>query len=230
MLNCLYELRTIRLTIFCLLAGLCTGCGSGVFNPAFVNSLSGGVFPLTPGPNADFVFVRVVNETGQVAEFTVTIERDVIEVDDNGNALFDDEGNLITRPMRETKRLTTSNVAPANELGVLFDCATSPINIVGLGENLLPTDAAVFIGGTGTGGTTGFGIPASTVNPLSRLAGNFGCGDTVIFRAIRSTGVTGGVKIESFTLQGSAQPTQFSGPSTFANLQAFLESQTPEDQ
>ncbi len=213
-----------------LLVGICAGCGNGIFNPAFVNTFSGGVFPLTPGPGADFVLVRVVNETSQVAEFTVTIERDVIEVDDDGNPLVDDDGNLITRPLRETKRLTTTNVSPANELGVLFDCSTSPINIVGLGENLLPTDAAVFIGGGGTGGMVGFGIPASTVNPLSRAAGNFGCGDTIIFRAILSTGVTGGVRIESFRLPGSTQPSNFSGPSTFVNLQAFLESQTPEDQ
>ncbi len=228
MFNC--SSKILKCAWLGLVTCICTGCGAGVFNPAFVNATSGGVFPLTPGPSADYVLVRVVNETAQVAEFTVTIERDVIEVDDDGNALFDDEGNLVTRPLRETKRLTTGTLSPANELGVLFDCAASPINIVGLGENLLPTDAAVFIGGAGTGGTTGFGIPASTVNPLSRVAGNFSCGDTVIFRAIRSTGVTGGVKIESFTLQGGLQPTQFSGPSTFANLQAFLESQTPEDQ
>ena len=224
------------LVTFMCLAG---GCGNalGIFNPAFVNTLSGGSFPLTPGPGADFVLVRVVNETGQNAEFIVTIEREVIERDEEGNPLADTEtGVIITRPERETVRLNTAAQAPANEVGVLFSCSESPVNVVGLGENLLPNDAAVFVGGGGAGGAPGFGVPAATVNPLMRVPpnpedpSNFNCGDTVMFRAIRSTGVTGGVKLESFLLPGYYQPSVFTGPSTFVNYQSFLESQNREDE
>ena len=186
---------------------------------------------------ADFVLVRVVNETGQNAEFIVTIEREVIERDEEGNPLADTEtGVIITRPERETVRLNTAAQAPANEVGVLFSCSESPVNVVGLGENLLPNDAAVFVGGGGAGGAPGFGVPAATVNPLMRVPpnpedpSNFNCGDTVMFRAIRSTGVTGGVKLESFLLPGYYQPSVFTGPSTFVNYQSFLESQNREDE
>ncbi|MBU0718994.1 MAG: hypothetical protein KJ749_12150 [Planctomycetes bacterium] len=209
------------------------GCGNSsasLFNPAFINTVSGGAFPLTPGPGADFVMVRCVNETGQNAEFIVTIERNVVERDEDGDILTDDAGIAVTRPQRETVRLNTQIVAPANEAGVLFPCSESAINVVGLGKNLLPSDAAVFVGGTG--GTPGFGVSAATVNPLSRLEdpSNFVCGDTVIFRAFRSQGVAGGVKLQSYLLPGAEQPTGFSGPSTFVSYQNFLESQIREDE
>jgi len=205
------------------------GCG-GFFNPAFVNTFVGGEFPLTPGPGADFVLVRVLNETGQLAEFIVTIERLEIVRDDDGSAQFDDQGNVVTRPQRETTRLLAQATAPANDIGVLFPCDETPVNLVGLGENLLPSDTAVFLGGGGAGGATGFGIPGTTLNPLSRTAGNFACGDTVIFRAIRSVGQTGGVKLESFVLRGFNQPSIFNGPNTFVSYQQFLESQVREDE
>lgn len=217
------ELIVILLTITC-------GCGN-VLNPAFVNTISGGQFPQTPGPEAAFVFVRGVNETGQNAEFIVTIERRTIERDAEGNVVVDDSGNVITRPKRQTVRLNTFADAPANELGVLFSCKEEPIEIVGLGENLLPTDSAIFLGGQGTGGIPGFGIPATEIRPLVRQAGNFACGDTIIFRAILSSGVSGGVAVSSLLLPGSiGQPSVFAGPSTFVNLERFLESQTREDQ
>lgn len=205
------------------------GCGA-FFNPAFVNTFTGGEFPRTPGPGASFVLVRALNETGQTAEFIVTIERNSIQRDENGNPLVDDSGNVILVPQRETVQLNTSPAAPANDVGVLFSCLQEPINIVGLGANLLPTDAALFVGGAGAGGAQGFGISAGTVSPLVRQAGNFSCGDTIIFRAIRSAGVAGGVRIQSFLLPGFEQPEQFNGPSTFVNLERFLESQTREDE
>jgi len=229
--------RTVRSVVFkgmvvLMLPALGAGCGSGltVFNPAFLNTFTGGQFPLTPGPGAAFVFVRVVNETGDVAEFTVTIEREEFALDDNGQRQFDELGNPVTVSKRETVRLTTFATPPANELGVLFRCSPSPVNIVGLGENLLPSDAAVFVGGQGAGGASGAGVSAADVNPLSRTAGNFNCGDTIIFRAFTPGGVGGGsVTIQSLLLPGSEQPSIFDGPNTFANLELYLESQAREE-
>lgn len=205
------------------------GCG-GIFNPAFVNTVSGGQFPITPGPGADFVMVRGVNETGQNVEFIVTIERDELVLDDDGNFQVDDSGNFITRSVRETVGLQTGAIGNATESGTLFACDVSPVTIVGLGEELLPTDAAIFVGGAGAGGQAGFGVSAPSLNPLSLDAGNFACGDTIIFRAFQSLGVPGGIAIQAFLLEGSSQPSVFAGPDTFVNYQAFLESQMREDE
>ena len=185
---------------------------------------------MTPGPGAAFVLVRVVNETNQVVEFIVTIEREVLVVDEQGDFQQDDQGDFITRPERETVRLTTDATGLATELGVLFPCGESPVTAVGLGENLLPTDAAIFVGGEGAGGATGFGVSAGNLNPLLLDVGNFNCGDTVIFRAFVSSGVAGGVALQSFLLPGSEQPSIFNGPDTFVNLEQFLESQVREDE
>lgn len=207
------------------------GAGAGIFNPAFLNTFVGGQFPLTPGPEAAFVFVRVLNQTAENAEFVVTIEKAAIERDEEGNPLIDSAtGTVITRPQRKTVRLQTFAEAPANEMGVLFSCKEEPINIVGLGENLLPTDSAMCLRGDGGVADPCFGVPAASVFPLKRSDGKFACGDTIIFRAIRSTGVTGGVLIQSFLLPGFEQPSDYSGPNTFANLDAFLESQTRGDE
>lgn len=206
------------------------GCGSGVFNPAFVNSVSGGVFPIAPGPGADFVLVRGLNVTGQNVEFIVTIERDELVLDDGGNAQVDDGGNFITRSIRETVNLQTGPVGSSTDSGTLFPCDVSPVTIVGLGEDLLPTDAAIFVGGAGAGGQAGFGVTASGLNPLTLEAGNFACGDTIIFQAFQSVGVPGGIAIQAFLLEGSSQPSEFSGPDTFVNYQRFIESQEPEDE
>jgi len=208
------------------------GCGAeGAFlNPAFINTFVGGQFPLTPGPGAAFVMVRVVNETQNTAEFTVTIEREDFVLDEDGNRQFDDLGNPITESKRQTVRLQTFATAPANELGILFSCSPSPVDIVGLGENLLPNDPAVFIGGEGGGGTPGAGVTAADVAPLVRTAGNFNCGDTIIFRASPAGGIVDGtVNVQSLLLPGSEQPSEFAGPSTFTNYAQFLESQQRED-
>lgn len=216
--------------VLSLLAGFGGGCDgtSGLFNAAFVNTVVGGGFPLTPGPLAPFVLVRVVNDTGQNAEFIVTVERIVIETDDDGNFLFEADGTPVTRVERETKRLATFPGIRVNDLGVLFDCRDSPVTKVGLGENLLPGDAAVFIGGGGPAGAAGFGIRAENLNPLSLEAGNFNCGDTVIFQAFQAIGVAGGVRLQAFVLPGSEQPGEFRGPSTFENFSQVIESQVRE--
>ena len=219
--------------IWGLAAAISSGCGNGaaLFNPAFVNSqLGGGVVPQTPGPGADFVLVRVVNSTGQPVEFIVTIDRDILDLDDEGNPQRDQDGNLLTVEQRETVRLLTAATGDSTESGVLFACSDSRITRVGLGENLLPTDAAVFAGGTGAGGAAGFGVPAGSLNPLSLAAGNFNCGDTVIFRALVQTGQAGGIGLQSFLLPGFEQPSVFSGPNTFVNFQRFLETQVSEDE
>ncbi|MFQ5462513.1 MAG: hypothetical protein ACE5E5_07785 [Phycisphaerae bacterium] len=207
------------------------GCGGGTgnaasfFNPAFVNTLSGNAFPLTPGPGAAFVLVLCVNETNQNAEFLVTIEREVLQTDNDGIFLFEPDGTPVTRTELQRKRLQTLANAPANELGVLFDCSVSPVKRVGLGEDLLRTDAAVFVAGGGAAGVPGFGIPAGDLNPLSLEAGNFNCGDTIVFQAFENRGVAGGVSIQSFVLSGLGRPESFSGPNTFVNFATILESE-----
>jgi hypothetical protein len=212
-----------------LLAGGCSDAAT-LFSPAFVNTVSGGYVPVTPGPNAPFILVRVVNETGQNAEFVVTVEKRIIEVDEDGNFLFDENNEPVTRIVRETHRVATSPTAPANDLGLLFSCARFPITRIGLGENLLDTDTAVSVGGGGAGGAAGVSVEVGDLNPLVlEGVGNFNCGDTVIFRAFQSVGVPGGVGLQSFLLPGSEQPTNFSGPSTFENLAGFLESQLQEE-
>jgi hypothetical protein len=214
---------------FLVLTGACSG-GATFLNPAFLNTIAGGQVPVTPGPSAAFVLVRVLNETDQLVEFIVTIEREVLVVDENGNFQVDDDGNFVTRPQRRTVQLTTNPAGLATDVGVLFPCGESPVTIVGLGEDLLPTDAAVFVGGEGAGGASGFGVPAGNLNPLRLDVGNFNCGDTVIFQAFTSTGVAGGIGLQAFLLPGAEQPSVFSGPNTFLNLEEFVQAQTQEEE
>ena len=223
--------KTTRCTLF-LSAAVVAGLVAAGCSNTFVNLTSGGVFPLTPGPGADFVLVRVVNETNSNAEFIVTIEREVFQRDEDGNVILDEFSNPLTLSVRETKRLNTLVAAPGNEMGVLFPCSESPINLIGLGENLLPNDTAVFLGGGGAGFGAGSGVVVGNFQALSRLLPptNVVCGDTVIFRAILSSRSVGTVKLESFLLPGFEQPDQFAGPNTFVNYQSFLESQLSDDE
>ena len=207
-----------------------SGCGASaanLFNPAFISTTSGGYVPLTPGPRADFVFVRCLNETGQNARFIVAIERETVLEQDQ------ETGALTTETQLESVQLRTGAQAPANELGVLFPCSDSAINRVGLGENLLPTDTAVIVGGGGVGQASGIGISAASLPPLNRVPAqgpsNFNCGDTVIFRAITDNSVSGRVRLDAFLLPGYEQPSEFAGPNTFSNYQDFLESQVFEE-
>jgi len=209
---------------------LTMGCGD-ILSPAARNTLGGGGFvPVTPGPLAPFVLVRGVNQTDQVIEFIITVERETLVRDDDGNFTTDENGNFLTQPVRETKRVTTFPGGLSGEIGVLFDCALEPVTVVGLGENLLPTDAAIFVGGSGPTGVGGFGVIAEGLNPLTFDAGNFTCGDTVIFTAFTSVGTPGGVRLRSDKLVGEDQPGIFSGPNTFSNYADFLESQVREEE
>jgi len=196
-----------------------------LFNSAFLNTFVGGQVPVTPGPVAPFILVRGVNNTNQTVEFIVTVEREALRPNGSGGFEQDEFGNFITETKRETVRLLTHPVGLASELGVLFDCSLEPITVIGLGDNLLPDEPAVFVGGQGAGAQTGFGVPAPNLNPLRLDIGNFNCGDTIVFQAFGASGVAGGVVIQSFLLPGSEQPGQFVGPSTFENLATFLDSQ-----
>ena len=195
------------------------GCTAGFLNPAFANTLTGAVVPLTPGPESDFILVRVINETGTSVEFVVTAERE--ELIDEGNA-------IITQTMKQTVRLLTFPFGQAQELGVLLDCSPA-VTRIGLGENLDQpgTDAGIFINAE-VGGVAGSGVPVNVAPLVS--PGNFVCGDTVIFRAFASTGNVGGVKVQTALLDFQSQPSQFVGPDTFLNARRFLELQIPGDE
>lgn len=217
--------RSFRLQSLCVaLVFGAVSCGAGVLNPAFVNTVGGGgAFPITPGPGADFVLVRVLNETSQVATFFVTVWSDVLEVDDSGE--------VVVKTKKQNLRVDTGSVAPANDTGVLFKCSESAVNVVGLGGvDLLNADGAVCVGGQGAGGALGNCILTQEVPPLRRELGHFACGDTIVFRAFASFGAAGGVKVESWVWSGSQQPSIFSGRSTFENYQIFIESQVREDE
>lgn len=212
-----------------LVGVLACGCGSA-FNTTFCNTTLGGCVPVTPGPEAAFVLVRGLNETTQTVQFFITVEKEVLVPDENGDFQIDEDGEFITRPERRTVEVTTQPGGTSRDVGVLFSCDPEPIRKIGLGENLLPTDAAVLVGGTGPGGQGGFGVPAAGLNPLENLTGNFNCGDTVIFRAVIDSSIAGGVGLRAFIQPNSEQPSVFSGPNTFVNYQQFLESQQSSDE
>lgn len=226
------SLRIYR-TRWCLLAAtsaVFAGACGDIFNPAFINTNFGGQVPVTPGPVAAFVLVNVINQTNQNAAFFVTVEKLQFQRDDDGDIIFDEDGQPLTQTTRQSVRLSTAPVGTASQAGILFDCSTEPVVTVGLGENLLPTDTAVSVGGTGPASAGGVNIPVGGLNPLQLFeAGNFNCGDTVSFRAITNTAVAGGVSLQAFVLPGSEQPGTFEGPSTFENYADFLAAQGSDE-
>ncbi len=202
---------------------LAWGCSqnASLFSDTFRNFTAGDVVPLTPGANSGLVMVRLVNDTTQAVEFVVTAERQILVVDD--------EGNPVIESTDETVRLPTFPLETANEIGALFDC---PVTRIGLGENIdqpfsepglfvQPADEATEV-------SQGFGVPSKML-PLDSRAGNFGCGDTIVIRAIESQGEVGSLKVQSFILPSSTQPTEFLGPHTFNNVRIFLEQQVIEE-
>jgi hypothetical protein len=201
------------------------GCSNNarLFSDSFRNFTAGDVVPQTPGPASNFVLVRLVNATRNGIEFVVTAETQFLTTDE--------DGIQVTRAESETVRLRTFPVATASEVGGLFDC---PVTRIGLGEDLnnpfsdpglfvIPADAGV-IGG----GVQGFGVP-SNINPLSSPAGNFDCGDTVVFRVIENQGAVGNLSVQAFVVDWEGQNDAFLGPHTFNNARNFLEAQVPED-
>ncbi len=214
-----------------LTASLSCGDNLTLLNPSFLNFLEGGQVPITPGPNAAFVLVRVVNQTrGQAISFVVTAEIARAARDDEGQLQRDENGAVVTELVMETHRVQTFPVGNASEAGVLFSCAAGAqaVERVGLGENLLPSDRGVFLN-SAAGGVAGLGVQAG-VNALNRTDGDFRCGDTVTFEVIDTIGVPGNVKVRSFLLQGELQPNQFAGPDTFRNFAQFLQTQVREEE
>lgn len=190
------------------------GCNPVLFlNPAFINTTTGSVFPLTPGDRAGFVLVRGNNATQDSIEFVVTAERQVIATDGSGETIIE----------TQTFRLLTQPVQLANDIGVVIEC---PVLRVGLGEDLNRpgTEPGVFVGATAAG-AGGFGIPAN-VNPLDASVGNFACGDTVVFQAAVAGNVVGGIAVASFVLDADSQPTEVIGPDTFVNMRTLIEQQS----
>ena len=203
------------------------GCSQNAqwFSDTFRNFASGNVVPLTPGVPSQLILVRLVNDTDTLPiEFVVTAERQVL--------VTDDQGNSVVETTKETVRLQTFPFESVNESGTLFDC---PVTRIGLGENLdrPSTEPGLFIqegfDEFGAGITAGDGVPAN-VNPLNSLAGNFGCGDTIIFRVIESLGEVGNVKVQAFVLPWVSQPTEISGSHTFNNVRNFLEEHVFEEE
>lgn len=212
--------RTILLLAASLLV---SGCGENarLFSDEFRSYASGDVVPLAPGEPSQLVLVRLVNDTPDRVEFVVTAERQVL--------ITDEQGRGVIETTNETVRLPTSPVETANEVGALFDC---PVTRIGLGEDLNRpySDPGLFLreGGAETvGGEAGFGVPSS-LPPLDSPAGNFGCGDTLVFRVIESRGDVANIKVQAFVLPAASQPTAFLGPHTFNNVRIFLEEQTEE--
>ncbi len=218
---------TRTLAPFALCTSLLLG-GCGILDPSFLNTFTGGVFPRTPGPNAAFVLVLGDNDTNQTVEFIITIERNVLDLDDSGAVQIDENGQFLTEPARQTVRLCTPPGGGAQRLGTLFACGESPVTLVGLGENLLPTDRHLLVGGDCGTSAPGSGITVPNLNPLEIAVGNFNCGDTIIFQALQDSSVAGGISVRVLLLPGSEQPGTFSGPNTFANLTDFLDAQRRE--
>lgn len=194
-----------------ILAG--TGCNATLWlNPAFVNRSTGEVFPLAPGDRSGFVLVRVTNASDTPIEFVVTAERTEVSEDNP-------DETVVTA---ETYLLLVGTSQPANDLGVLIDC---PVVRVGLGEDLdrPSTEPGMYIGAEAVG-QGGFGVP-SNMNPLSSEAGNFDCGDTIVFQARTAAGTAGGVVAAAFVLDDEAFSGEIVGIDTFVNARSFLEEQ-----
>jgi hypothetical protein len=216
--------RRALLVLVGLAAGV-LGCGDAgaIFNPSFLNYATGGVIPLTPGPASGFVLVRARNNTADAIEFIVTVEREVEVTPDPGV-----DAPITTAIERETFRLITIPDNLANDVGILFDC---PVTRVGLGENIdrPAEEPGLFIGTEAGGFIQGFGVPGN-VNPLDTRAGNFACGDTVIFEASTRVGTVGNVSVASFVLPAENQPAAVSGPDTFNNARSLVDQFAPEEE
>jgi hypothetical protein len=196
-------------------AGWTSGCGENAYilNRSFVNYTQGGVFPLAPGQSSGFNLIRLVNLTDNPVQFIVTVERFVVA----------QEGEEETTQVEtQTYQLDTFPNGLTNEVGLLVNCGSIRI---GLGENLnFPQDEPGLYVGVSAGTDeiiAGFGVPAR-VNPLDARAGNYGCGDTLIFQAARQDGVPGNIAVKSYVLPAASQPTEYSGPDTFNNARSLL--------
>ena len=122
---------------------------------------------------------------------------------------------------------TLRPISGANDLGVLVDC---PVVRIGLGEDLNrpTTSPGVFVGAEEVG-VGGIGVPAN-VNPLDSDAGNFDCGDTIVFQAVEANNTSGGVVVRSYVLDDEAFTTNVQGSDTFVNARSLLEETSFDDE
>ncbi len=221
------ELRRIRVALAtCLIGAVSLVAGAGgcfdplIFNPAFVNQFEGGLFPFVPGRKNDLLLIRTVNTTNVTMRFLVTIERTrILSSGPDGGAINESE----------TTELFTIPGSKSNESGTLFDCsAENPISRIGLGENINrpDTEPGIFVGGVGDI-EQGFGVPPN-INPLSRDAGDFKCGDTVVFEAFTSANAPGGFKVRAFVLDADTQPINTTRD-TFTAAAEFLRDRPTEN-
>jgi hypothetical protein len=198
------------------------GCGNNAalfLNPAFVNSIQGGLFPLVPRPETNLILIRANNSTTERLTFLITIER---------STAFSTGGPDGTVTNSETIEVFTEPGAQSNEAGVLFECsADNPITRIGLGRDLNQpqVDAGLFVGGFNDV-VPGFGVPGN-INPLSILAGDYECGDTIIFRALQSINQPGGFRVEPFRLSWRTQAAE-SARNTFGVAGGFLNNRPEE--
>lgn len=214
-----HTVATIALGILLAAVGGCINPDATLFSNTFRNTVQGDVVPLAPGEPSQFVMVRLINDTADSIEFVVTAERQIL--------ITDDEGNPVIQSSRETVRLPTFPNQRTNEIGALFDC---PVTRIGLGEDIdrPATEPGMFVQpGLGNTTTPGFGVPSNLL-PLDSRAGNFGCGDTLILRAISRPSAVGNIQVQGFVLPWTEQPQEFIGPHTFNNARLFLEEQIPE--
>jgi len=220
----LTRIRIAIATCMMCVATLLVGAGGCfdplILNPAFVNQFQGGLFPFVPGRSNDLLLVRTVNTTNVTMRFLVTIERSrILSSGPNGGAINESE----------TTELFTTPGSKSNESGALFDCsAENPIARIGLGQNINrpDTEPGIFVGGVGDI-EQGFGVPPN-INPLSRDAGDFKCGDTVIFEAFTSANAPGGFKIRAFVLDADTQPVN-TARDTFTVAAGFLRDRPAEN-
>lgn len=205
-------------------AAIATGCSPIFLNPSFINSTSGELFPLVPGPDNGLVLIRAVNNTSERLTFIITVER--------STEITDTDGSAGTITQAETVELFTQPEALSNEAGVLFECtAENPITRIGLGRNLNQpeTESGLFVGGFGDV-IPGFGVPGN-INPLANDppdVNNFKCGDTVIFQAIQSIAAPGGFRVKPFVLPYELQPEE-TVRNTFRVAADFLNGRPTEE-
>ncbi len=214
-------MRSSKTACICLvaLASAAISCNNSmIFNPAFINQQTGEYFPLVPQERTGFILVRGNNATTESAiEFLITVERQVASETIEGAVDIE----------TESVRLFAPAAARANDVGILIDC---PAYRIGLGENLdrPTTEPGIYVDAEAVG-VGGLGVPAN-VNPLSSDAGNFECGDTIIFQAIEAANTVGGVKVNAYVLKGDQFSEDIIGIDTFANARSLIEEQLLEDE
>ncbi len=176
------------------LLSLLLGCASGEILPGVV--IGAATVPVAPG-DTPFVMVRCLNSSSVFAiDFLIQTESTTSSGTVSGG------GNLLN---------VRSNGGVAS---LILPC---PVDRITLG-NLNDPNA------------TGFrvGIPGQEKiqvvwgqDPL--VAGfSYNCGDTVIFLAIDDQNSSGGILVSSGLIGGASQTGPFTGPDTFANLEALL--------